>query len=93
MVLKKQGKFEEALECFQKFTGSVALLPSVLYHIATLLDHLGDSEAATDAYQQLLGLVPSDATVIQKMGELYDREGDKQQAHHCHLEVKNPPLI
>lgn len=87
LVLKKQGNYEEALECFQKFSGSLALLPSVVYHTATLLELMGDSEAAADTYQQLLGLVPSDAPVLQKLGELYDHEGDKQQAHHYHVDV------
>lgn len=75
------------MECFQKFSGSLALLPSVVYHTATLLELMGDSEAAADTYQQLLGLVPSDASVLQKLGELYDHEGDKQQAHHYHVDV------
>lgn len=87
LVLKKQGNYDEALECFQKFSGSLALLPSVVYHTATLLELMGDSEAAADTYQQLLGLVPSDASVLQKLGELYDHEGDKQQAHHYHVDV------
>lgn len=87
LVLKKQGNYEEALECFQKFSGSLALLPSVVYHTATLLELMGDSEAAADTHQQLLGLVPSDAAALQKLGELYDHEGDKQQAHHYHVDV------
>lgn len=87
LVLKKQGNYEEALECYQKFSGSLALLPSVVYHTATLLELMGDNEAAADTYQQLLGLVPSDASALQKLGELYDHDGDKQQAHHYHVDV------
>lgn len=87
LVLKQQGNNEEALECFQKFTGSLALLPEVTYQIGCLLERLGDSEAAAESFQQLLGLVPSDAKVLQKLGELYDHDGDKQQAHHYHIDV------
>lgn len=75
------------MECFQKFTGSLALLPSVVYHIATLLEQMEDNEAAAETYQQLLGLVPSDSSVLQRLGELYDHDGDKQQAHHYHVDV------
>lgn len=87
-MLKKQGNYEEALECFQKFTGSLALLPSVVYHTAILLERMGDNEAAAETYQQLLGLVPTDAAALQKLGELYDHDGDKQQAHHYHIDVR-----
>lgn len=87
MVLKQQGNYEEALECFQKYTGSLALLPSVVYQIASLLERIGDTEAASESYQQLIGLVPTDAHALQKMGELYDHEGDKQQAYHYHFDV------
>jgi intraflagellar transport protein 88 len=87
LVLKKQGHYPEALQCFQRFSGSLALLPTVAYQISNLLELKGDSEAAADMYQQLLGLVPTDAGALQKMGELYDHDGDKQQAHHYHIEV------
>lgn len=83
-----QENYEDALECFQKFSGSLSLLPSVVYQTATLLELMGDREAAIDTYQQLLGLAPCDASVLQLVGELYDHEGDKQQAHHCHIDVK-----
>lgn len=77
----------EALSCFQRFSGSLALLPAVVYQVANLLELIGDNEAAADTYQQLLGLVPTDAKALQKLGELYDHEGDKQQAHHYHNDV------
>lgn len=89
LVLKHQGAYEEALECFQKFSGSLSLLPAVSYQIATLLERMGDIEAAIEGYQQLLGLVPTDAGILQKLGELYDHEGDKQQAHHYHYDVSS----
>lgn len=88
LVLKQQGNYEEALECFQKFTGSLALLPGVVYQIASLLERIGDSEAAAESYQQLIGLVPTDASALQRIGELYDHEGDKQQAYHYHFDVR-----
>lgn len=88
LTLKKQGHYSEALQCFQQFTGSLALLPIVVYQIANLLEIKGDNEAAADMYQQLLGIIPTDAGALQKMGELYDHDGDKQQAHHYHNEVK-----
>lgn len=83
-----QGNYEDALECFQKFSGSLSLIPEVIYQIANVFEGVGDIEASAEAYQQLLGLVPTDATVLQKIGELYDHEGDKQQAHHYHAEVR-----
>ncbi|XP_018320966.1 intraflagellar transport protein 88 homolog isoform X2 [Agrilus planipennis] len=86
LVLKQQGAYDEALKCFQKFTGSLALNPSIAYQTAWLFERMGDNEAAAEAYQQLLGLVPSDATILQKIGDLYDSEGDKQQAHHYHVD-------
>lgn len=86
--MKQLGHYEAALECFQKFTGSLALLPEVVFQIASLFERIGDSEAAAETYQQLLGLVPADATALQKLGELFDHEGDKQQAHHYHYDVK-----
>lgn len=85
--MKQQGNYEEALECFHKFSGSLSLIPEVIYQIGSIFERTGDGEAASEAYQQLLGLVPADATVLQKLGELYDGEGDKQQAHHYHAEV------
>lgn len=87
LVLKRQGYYPDALTCFQRFSGSLALIPAVVYHIAHLLELIGDTEAAAETYQQLLGLAPSDATALQKLGELYDHEGDKQQAHHYHIDV------
>lgn len=87
--MKKEGKYLEALECFQKFTGSLALLPEVVYQTASLFDRLGDIEAAAESYQQLIGLLPSDANVLQKMGGLCDHEGDKQQAYHYYADVSN----
>lgn len=89
LALKQQGNYEEALECFQKFTGSLALLPGVVYQTASLLERIGDNEAAAESYQQLIGLVPTDAHALQKIGELYDQEGDKQQAYHYHFDVTN----
>lgn len=85
--MKRRGQYAEALECFQRFSGSLVLLPAVVYQVANVLELLGDSEAAVDTYQQLLGLVPTDARALQKLGELYDSEGEKQQAHHYHNEV------
>ncbi|KAJ8973762.1 hypothetical protein NQ317_017564 [Molorchus minor] len=97
--LMAKGHLEEAITCFQKaleyaqhissnfqfrFSGSLALLPAVVYQVGNLLELIGDNEAAADTYQQLLGLVPTDARALQKLGELYDNEGDKQQAHHYH---------
>lgn len=75
------------MECFQKFTDSLALLPGVVYQIASLLERIGDNEAAAESYQQLIGLVPTDASALQKIGELYDQDGDKQQAYHYHFDV------
>ncbi|XP_066250634.1 intraflagellar transport protein 88 homolog [Euwallacea similis] len=84
LCLKRQGHYIEALSCFQRFTGSLALLPGVVCQVANLLELIGDAEAAIDTYQQLLGLAPTDAKALQKLGELFDQEGDKQQAHHYH---------
>ncbi|KAI4470503.1 intraflagellar transport protein 88 [Holotrichia oblita] len=86
LTLKQLGHYEAALECFQKFTGSLALLPEIVFQVASLFERIGDSEAAAETYQQLLGLVPADATTLQKLGELFDHEGDKQQAHHYHYD-------
>lgn len=91
--MKRRGQYTEALDCFQRFSGSLVLLPAVVYQIANLLELLGDSEAAVDTYQQLLGLVPTDARALQKLGELYDNEGEKQQAHHYHNEVSISLII
>lgn len=77
------------MACFQRFSGSLALLPAVVYQVANLLELIGDNEAAADTYQQLLGLVPADSKALQKLGELYDNEGDKQQAHHYHSDVSS----
>lgn len=87
LCLKRQGHYIEALSCFQRFTGSLALLPNVVCQVANLLELIGDAEASADTYQQLLGLVPTDAKALQKLGELFDQEGDKQQAHHYHVDV------
>lgn len=87
MTLKRQGRYREALACFQRFSGSLALLPAVVYQVGHLLELIGDVEAASDTYQQLLGLVPADASALRTLAELYDHEGDKQQAHHYHVEV------
>lgn len=89
LVLKRQGNYLDALECFQKFTGSLALLPDVVYQTASLFERLGDVEAASESYQQLIGLLPSDSNVLQKMGELCDHEGDKQQAYHYYSDVSS----
>lgn len=89
LVLKRQGQYLDALECFQKFTGSLALLPEVVYQTASLFEQLGDVEAAAESYQQLIGLLPSDPSVLQKMGELCDHEGDKQQAYHYYSDVSS----
>uniref|UniRef100_A0AAR5P8U6 No mechanoreceptor potential B n=2 Tax=Dendroctonus ponderosae TaxID=77166 RepID=A0AAR5P8U6_DENPD len=86
LCLKRQGHYIEALSCFQRFSGSLALLPAVVCQVASLLELVGDSEAAADTYQQLLGLTPTDAKALQKLGELFDQEGDKQQAHHYHVD-------
>ncbi|XP_030766229.1 LOW QUALITY PROTEIN: intraflagellar transport protein 88 homolog [Sitophilus oryzae] len=86
LCLKRQGHYLEALTCFQRFSGSLALLPAVVYQVANLLELVGDVEAAADTYQQLLGLVPTDSKALQKLGELFDNEGDKQQAHHYHVD-------
>ncbi|KAF7281157.1 intraflagellar transport protein 88-like protein nompB [Rhynchophorus ferrugineus] len=86
LCLKRQGHYLEALSCFQRFSGSLALLPGVVYQVADLLELVGDTEAAADTCQQLLGLVPTDARALQKLGELFDHDGDKQQAHHYHAD-------
>lgn len=86
LCLKRQGHYIEALSCFQRFSGSLSLLPAVVYQVANLLELIGDTEAAADTYQQLLGLTPTDAKALQKLGELFDHEGDKQQARHYHVD-------
>lgn len=61
--------------------------PPVLYQLANLNEHIGDTDQATEWYLQLLGVVPSDPGVLQKMGQLLEREGDKQQAFQYHFDV------
>lgn len=79
--------YADALDCFQRFKGTLSLLPEVLFQQAAMLELLGDSEAASECYQQLLGIVPTDPGILQRLGALNDHEGDKQQAYHYHYDV------
>ncbi|XP_043251743.1 intraflagellar transport protein 88 homolog isoform X2 [Colletes gigas] len=81
LVYKKQGMYEEALECFWKIRNIVRHDPQTLYQIGHLYQLTNDIDQASEWFNQLLGIIPSDPGVLQKIGEMYDGTGDKQQAY------------
>ncbi|XP_011303596.1 intraflagellar transport protein 88 homolog [Fopius arisanus] len=85
LVYKRQGWYEEALECFGKLRNIVRYDPQTVYQIGHSYQLLKDMDQAAEWYNQLLTIMPSDPGVLQKLGEMYDNLGDRQLAfQHYH---------
>uniref|UniRef100_UPI00358E98C6 intraflagellar transport protein 88 homolog isoform X2 n=1 Tax=Myxine glutinosa TaxID=7769 RepID=UPI00358E98C6 len=86
LVHKKQGNFQDALQCFLKLNAILRNDTQVMYQLASTLEALGEGAHAITWLVQLLGITPSDPHVLAWLGEMYDRDGDKSQALHHFFE-------
>lgn len=85
LVLKRQGRSEEALTVFKRLLTVIDSV-EVVFQIADIYQLMGDHRAG-EWLQRLVGRVPHDPNVLSRLGQLALKDGEESQAYGYYLDA------
>ncbi len=84
VILRQQGRSDEALSCFQKVVESMPDMAPAYIYIGNIIQAQGRSDEAIACYQRAAALQPDVPIVYNNMGNVLKDQGKIQEAINCY---------